>query len=104
MIGLLAFAIASNGVYYDDGNDFLRVCQDRRQEQFCLGYSGGIAAGFHLGDAHSKGHTLCLPPKATNQVFEDTIVAFLRANPSMRGQPASTLSALALIRAFPCRK
>jgi len=104
MIGLMALALAANGMHYDDGNDLLRVCADKAQAQFCLGYAAGMAAGFHLGDHVAKGHHICLPPKATNGDFQAVIVSFVTSHPTMRWQPASTLGALALMKAYPCPK
>lgn len=83
------------------GNSFLSACttQDTGAFWMCHGYLQGFLTREHL---EGDNRLVCLPPTSTNGQIMDTVVAFIRDNPSDRHRPSGQLTAVALAQAFPC--
>lgn len=119
----MALILFADQAYADGitGNEFYEKCRKLRSSTnldyldagFCLGYAGGVWDGSFFfatilpayNDAPS-----CVPPflkkgeRITDEKILDSIINYLRANPTKRSKNISDLSWTALAEAFPCPK
>lgn len=90
------------------GNDLMRaVAADRRtdagssqqEDWFLSGYLSGLVAGIA-----NTNRDICPPAGSTREQWKRVVIQFLEANPADLHLPASLLVAVALAKAFPCRR
>ncbi len=94
---------AGAATMFKSGNRLLALCQGNNtpEQNVCLGYLQGVADV--LGEDSVGGWRACIPLNVTVAQVEDIVVPWLKANPSKRHYTASSLVALALEKAFPCK-
>ena len=83
------------------GGELLTACEDR--EPACITFIEGVRSGFDagLGIAGASAR-VCLPKGTTAGAMRDQVVSLLLANPSSKTEDAGALTAIALMKAFPC--
>ena len=92
------------GASFIDGNKLLARCQnktDTYDQAYCLGYIIGVADVLE-GKGTVQGFRACFPDNIVQGQAFDTVIAWLKANPSVRHFSANELVAVALSKAFPC--
>ncbi|WP_156884281.1 Rap1a/Tai family immunity protein [Sphingomonas sp. LK11] len=90
----------------NDGNELLNDCavdDTSWKDGFCAGSIQGVIAGMSLEAALAKQDMpFCLREGVTNRQVRDTVVLWLRQNPSKRDLQKSVVVALAMTQGFPC--
>jgi hypothetical protein len=95
---------ASAGVFYD-GNWLYDQCtaKDGTPQAFvCAAYLAAVAESLDYGSVAKHEFNICLQGKTRLLQLHDVVVYALAAAPERRTDPAFTLAAAALRKAWPC--
>ncbi len=91
-----------------DGNKLYEYCAAKEgffQSGLCSGYIFGVVDG--LSTAHiglNAPAPFCVPQGVTNGQIVDVVVRYFEATPEQRHFTAASTIAVALMKAFPCKK
>ncbi|WP_223630419.1 Rap1a/Tai family immunity protein [Pseudomonas atacamensis] len=114
----LAMTLASGSAMALDGNGLLSSCQttikysegDKNVSPFDVGQCTGMVDGvegtiFVLNDSVSSNMKSCYPSAGTTNIQKARIVVkYLQEHPDQLHLPASMLTVIAYMSAFPCKK
>ncbi len=91
---------------FQSGNSLLARCTSKNANNrgFCYGYIAGITDVLAGGRNNINGYRACFSRGQTVGQMRDIVVLWLQKNPAQRHYSAGGLVALALEKAFPCKK
>mgnify|MGYP006865009168 CR=1 FL=1 len=93
-------------ITFTDGNELYQSCQDENAGSsagYCFGYIFGVIDSLDGPDRGINGTKFCLREGVTGQQVRDIVKNWLNANPQHRDYISSSLVAVALAEAFPCK-
>ncbi len=83
---------------FKSGNDLLEYCEKEKGS-----FDRGVCGGYIIGVVDNSGTQICLPDGVIVGQLQDVVVQFLKNNPNSRHYTGSSIVALSLKKAFPCK-